>query len=180
MGIWTRYQGEYQPDWAGPEPSDYQKADDMITTWVAGLAVGGNGLFVLLDEPTGQLYSVPRHAWSVAFNGRKSNPVVADATIKRMLASILGGHANISYLVGGEQIEARTASNPDGRASQSKLISVASPLYGTSPLISAAPMFRISLAADATAELHYASGGAPSAVLINRGRYHRPGRWSVH
>lgn len=169
-GTWRPYTGtEYQPRWLDAQPSHWQHADDMISTWSAPLLIGGNSVLFVLDQGKQTLVSVPRDDWSLTVGGRR----IDDPTERTMtdiesgvLDAILGTSGEVAYNLGGVEAYGRSPEEPNGRVLHSRLLPIHSVLWGTSPLAATAPPFRALLAADAHAELNWATGGMPSSLLV--------------
>ena len=124
--------------------------------------VGGNAYVQILTTEGGYPSSIvsvpPDEASPTWIKGEVPKPGKASYTI-----NYRGSHVPYS------------SANPSGTILHIRWFTLASRVLGISPLEQVAPPLRTSLAAEANAELYFASGGMPPSILV----YKDPGAGSV-
>ena len=152
------------PVWCDPDlrPNQDQSQVDLRRHVAMSYLVGGNAYVQILTTEDGypsSIVSVPPGEASLTWiKGEAPKPGKASYTI-----NYRGSHVPYS------------SANPSGTILHIRWFTLASRVLGISPLEQVAPPLRTSLAAEANAELYFASGGMPPSILV----YKDPGAGSV-
>ena len=157
-GIWQR-EYDYLPRWADPQkrPNHVQSSYELKFNFCRNMLIGGNGFLLALTKAEGRY---PDHLLSVP--NQHIQPANHPNQLREPLYySITQGDSRIVYPYSSIQ--------RDGDVLHAKLMTREDVWFGESPIMINAPTLRAGLAAEAHAELFFAQGGMPPAILMGKG-----------
>jgi len=159
---WRQVDEDLAPDWV-QRPNNHQTFDDFLDTLTRSILVGGNGFVKIMDR---DLSGYPRLVASIPTSYVSTN--MNTSLYLQQLRGAVDQQGELIYYLNGEEYRPYTKYEPTGEIQHYKYSTRADLSWGESPLLVAAPPFRVGLAAEAHAELFFNTGGQPPALYFEK------------